>query len=154
MSKTVYLYDANGLFTEAYACQESPLEPGEYITPVASLDTTPVFKEGFWPVVTNGKWVNVRDYRGQTIYSSETGAPVVVTEVGDIPEGYSLTAPAKPEPTAEEIAAAVSAARQAAYTAEADPLFFKSERGEGTRDEWLAKITEIRARYPDGVMPG
>lgn len=39
-------------------------------------------------------------------------------------------------------------ARAEAYKQEADPLFFKSERGEVTREEWLAKVEEIRTRYP------
>ena len=38
--------------------------------------------------------------------------------------------------------------RKAAYQAEADPLFFKYQRGEAPREEWLAKVDEIRARYP------
>jgi hypothetical protein len=38
--------------------------------------------------------------------------------------------------------------RAAAYTAEADPLFFKSQRGEATIEEWEAKVSEIRTRYP------
>ena len=40
------------------------------------------------------------------------------------------------------------AKRQAAYTAEADPLFFKWQAGEGTEEEWKAKRQEIRDRYP------
>lgn len=57
--------------------------------------------------------------------------------------------------TADELAAQNQAqleqariSRQAAYTTEADPIFFKSQRGEATQAEWLAKIDEIRARYP------
>jgi hypothetical protein len=38
--------------------------------------------------------------------------------------------------------------RAEAYRLEADPLFFKAERGEVTREEWLAKVEEIRNRYP------
>jgi hypothetical protein len=38
--------------------------------------------------------------------------------------------------------------RQAAYTTEADSLFFKWQAGEGTEAEWLAKRQEIRDRYP------
>jgi len=38
--------------------------------------------------------------------------------------------------------------RAAAYTAEADPLFFKAQRGEATIEEWQAKVAEIRNRYP------
>ena len=35
-----------------------------------------------------------------------------------------------------------------AYRAEADPLFFKAQRGEATTDEWTAKVAEIKARFP------
>lgn len=38
--------------------------------------------------------------------------------------------------------------RHAAYIAESDPIFFKSQRGEATNQEWLDKIAEIDARYP------
>jgi len=38
--------------------------------------------------------------------------------------------------------------RAAAYTAEADPLFFKTQRSEATIEEWQAKVAEIRSRYP------
>ena len=38
--------------------------------------------------------------------------------------------------------------RAAAYTAEADPLFFKAQRGEATLEEWQAKVDEIRERFP------
>lgn len=58
-----------------------------------------------------------------------------------------------PPPTPEQVAAMVSAARSAAYTTESDPIYFKAQRGEATMDEWKAKVDEIKARYPDGVMP-
>ena len=62
-------------------------------------------------------------------------------------------------PYTEEEIAAIEAAnaptqegqeakRKAAYVSEADPLFFMSRRGEATEAEWLAKIDEIKARYP------
>jgi len=38
--------------------------------------------------------------------------------------------------------------RASAYQQEADPLFFKYQRGEATKEEWEAKIEEIRERYP------
>jgi hypothetical protein len=39
-------------------------------------------------------------------------------------------------------------ARAAAYAAEADPLFFKAQRGEVSMDNWTAAVEAIRARYP------
>jgi hypothetical protein len=38
--------------------------------------------------------------------------------------------------------------REAAYKAEADPLFFKAQRGEVTAQGWEAKVAEIKARFP------
>ena len=38
--------------------------------------------------------------------------------------------------------------RAAAYVAETDSLFFKSQRGEVTVQEWQNKIVEIKARFP------
>jgi len=52
--------------------------------------------------------------------------------------------PAKLIPTLEQ----QQAARAAAYAKEADPLFFKAQRGEATMDEWLALVAEIKTRYP------
>jgi hypothetical protein len=43
----------------------------------------------------------------------------------------------------------IEAMRKAAYQDEADPLFFKWQRGESTEAAWLAKIAEIKARYPE-----
>jgi hypothetical protein len=39
--------------------------------------------------------------------------------------------------------------RAEAYRQESDPLFFKAQRGEATRQEWLDKIAEIKNRFPD-----
>lgn len=64
------------------------------------------------------------------------------------------------KPTFDEIAAAwpdvqtaraneaAEAKRAAAYTAEADPLFFYWQAGEGSEQAWLEKRAEIRARFP------
>jgi hypothetical protein len=46
-------------------------------------------------------------------------------------------------------AAQQDAARKQAYQDEADPLYFKWQRGEATQQDWLGKIAEIKARFPD-----
>jgi hypothetical protein len=53
---------------------------------------------------------------------------------------YTPPAPLTPE--------YLSVLRADAYRAEADPLYFKAQRGEATNDEWLAKVAEIKARFP------
>ena len=44
--------------------------------------------------------------------------------------------------------AIAKANREQAYKEESDPLYFKWKRGEATEQEYLAKVEEIRARYP------
>jgi hypothetical protein len=58
--------------------------------------------------------------------------------------GSSWVATPPPAPTTEQ----QQARRGSAYRDEADPLFFKVQRGEATEQEWLDKVGEIRARYP------
>jgi hypothetical protein len=50
--------------------------------------------------------------------------------------------------TALEPARIATENRRNAYIAEADPLFFKAQRGEATMEEWQAKVAEIKARFP------
>jgi hypothetical protein len=50
--------------------------------------------------------------------------------------------------TALEPARIATENRKAAYIAEADPLFFKAQRGEATMEEWQAKVAEIKTRFP------
>ena len=50
--------------------------------------------------------------------------------------------------TALEPARIATENRRSAYIAEADPLFFKAQRGETTVEEWQAKVAEIKARFP------
>lgn len=38
--------------------------------------------------------------------------------------------------------------RMLSYRNEADPLFFKWQRGEATEQEWLDKVSEIKLRFP------
>lgn len=87
------------------------------------------------------------------------------TLVGDEYEGLEWLDKIQPKPTIQEIEAARAAveqadlkkarddARRAAFQSEADPLFFKGQRGEATEQEWLDKVAEIRATFPDVQGP-
>lgn len=66
--------------------------------------------------------------------------------VGWEDNGYRLEQ--APDPTPDEIRALQEAARKAAYQSEADPIFFMTQRGEATIEEWQAKVAEIKARFP------
>jgi len=39
-------------------------------------------------------------------------------------------------------------ALRAALAAEADPLFFRWQRGEVTKADWLTAVVEVKARFP------
>ena len=58
-----------------------------------------------------------------------------------------------PEVEVARANAQAAASRAAAYSAEADPLFFYWQAGEGTEQAWLAKRAEIRDRYPYQEVP-
>jgi hypothetical protein len=74
--------------------------------------------------------------QGKLITADENGKPVLQD---------------RPAPTKAELLATAEAQRAAAYREEADPLFFKYQRGSATKEEWLAKVDEIKARFPDPV---
>jgi len=48
----------------------------------------------------------------------------------------------------EQALATAQRNRASAYIAEADPLFFKVQRGEAAQANYDAKVAEIRTRYP------
>lgn len=49
--------------------------------------------------------------------------------------------------------AAVENARRAAYTVDADPLFFEWQRGDGTEQAWLDAIAAVKAAHPYPPAP-
>lgn len=124
--KIVSQLDHEGYFTNPTIADESPLEPGVFLLPAGAVDFPP-------PAVPAGK---------RALWN---GSGFVFEA---IPQPEPL-----PEPTPEQIAEAVRNARQIAYMKEADPIFFMSQRGEATQEEWLAKVAEIKERFPDGVIP-
>ena len=77
------------------------------------------------PVLTNGKWVQTWE--------------VTNASAEEIAERKA------------ELNAQADRNRINAYREESDPIFFKWQRGEATEQEWLDKIAEIKARYPDIV---
>jgi hypothetical protein len=71
-----------------------------------------------------------------------------------IPEGYEIVAfvpgvgQAREEAYKNNLNIVNENLRKEAYIAEADPLFFKAQRGEATLDEWQAKVEEIKQLFP------
>lgn len=44
--------------------------------------------------------------------------------------------------------AVIKTKRRVAYQEQADPLYFKAQRGDATLEEWQAKVAEIKAEFP------
>ena len=85
--------------------------------------------------ITNGDHAALLEAQsqGKVIQADETGAPVAVE-------------PSSPTP--EQVAQGIAQSRATAYRDEADPLFFKVQRGDAKQKEWLDKVAEIKARFP------
>jgi hypothetical protein len=78
---------------------------------------------------------------------------------------WVVRVPQKPAaPTPEAVAEAAEAdyrsalawreqALREALTQESDPLFFLWQRGEVTKADWLAAVSEVKARYPKPERP-
>jgi hypothetical protein len=114
----IYQTDKNGFFVAIDEADPDPLTPGAWLIPGGCVETAP-------PKLSKGqraKW---------------DGSKWNIIDKTPEPE-------LKPEPTKQE----QQDARQSAFQREADPLFFKVQRGEATEQEWLDKVAEIRARYP------
>jgi hypothetical protein len=87
--------------------------------------------------------VAITDEQHATLMEAQASGKIIVADGKGKPKAVN-----PPEPTAEQLLAQRAANRAAAYRDEADPLFFKAQRGEVTQAEWLAKVDEIKARYP------
>lgn len=53
-----------------------------------------------------------------------------------------------PPLTDDESNALIDVKREAAYRAEADPIYFQVQRGDCENQVWLDKIAEIKLRFP------
>lgn len=116
----VYQTDHEGFYVGPAVADADPLDEGNWLIPAGCItEAPPALLEGQRAQFVNGAWV--------------------VVDPEPAPEPVEPLPPTKAD---------LQAYRHAAYTAEADPLFFKWQAGEGTEEEWKAKRQEIRDRYP------
>ena len=118
----VYQTDHNGFYVGPAVADADPLDEGAWLIPAGCVtEAPPALSEDQRAQFSNGAWVIVDP------------EPVVEPE---------------PEPELPPTKADHEELRRSAYQQEADPLFFMSQRGEATVEEWTAKVAEIKARYP------
>lgn len=57
---------------------------------------------GYVYVFSGTSWSLEEDHRGETVYNTETGEKLIITDIGPYPEGTSTTKPSEPEPSNDE----------------------------------------------------
>jgi hypothetical protein len=122
--KLVCQTDHDGYYVGLTVADESPLEPGVFLIPGGCIDTKP-------PELTENtryKWNNNKWVAEKIIIQQETPEPEIVL-------------------TDEEKLEIKKTDKRIAFQEECDPLFFKWQRGQATKEEWLAKIEEIEKRF-------
>lgn len=90
---TVYSYD--GETREYFSSSVEFLPIGVGVPANSCIDAPGSKKEGF-AIRRNADstgWEYVADHRGETIYSTTTGKPVTVSQLGEYPEGTTTEAP-------------------------------------------------------------
>ena len=116
----VYQTDYEGFYVGPTVADADPLDERVWLIPAGCvIKAPPALLEGQRAQFFNGTWV--------------------VVDPEPAPEPVEQLPPTKAD---------LQAYRQFAYAQEADPLFFMSQRGEATVEEWTAKVAEIKARYP------
>lgn len=132
--KTVHSFDyATGRYLGPVVLTEadmSPLEPGVYLVPGNCVELEPPAYVRSDALQWGGSdWVVI-----------------------DLPQAVEESpAPVK---TIDELNAEVSDLRANAYRTEVDPLYFKWQRGEATKESWLEAIAAIKERYPKATQTG
>ena len=86
-------------------------------------------------------------YEGRQFSVGETYESIVALDDGPIPSQQELDA-LWPEVQHTRAVRAVEAQRAQAYRDEADPLFFRYQAGEATKEEWEQARQAVRDRYP------
>jgi len=88
---TVYNFDPqNGLFTGS---SQEYLAQGIGIPAHSTGEAPPADVPGKACLFLQGKWQQVADHRGETVYSTKTGEEIIVTQPGEYPAGTTLLKP-------------------------------------------------------------
>ena len=103
-------------------------------------------------IIENNRVVNMAAAEEEFAYSQGWVLAPDDADIGDVYSDGVFTkyTPATPEEVSEierQRQEQLKQQRSEAYRTESDPLFFKSQRGEATQQEWLDKVAEIKARY-------
>lgn len=90
------VHPVTGEFIGVGVADPSPLEPHTWLIPAHAYQCEPPTPEpGYAAVKVAGDgWRRVMDYRSVTVYNTETGEAQRWEQLGDLPEGLTVVAPA------------------------------------------------------------
>jgi hypothetical protein len=142
----VYHYDAaTGEYLDATTAQESPLETGVFLLPAyATTIAPPDATTGCARIWDGSAWGQAEDHRGEQGYVD--GVAATVTELGALPDGWSVNAP---EPTEAQATAAKQA--EIATGAEAALASLKAEYCATEITTWDQQYAEATAFTADAA---
>ncbi|MDF7667461.1 tail fiber assembly protein [Orbaceae bacterium ESL0727] len=89
----VLIFNVDSITNEYQDASYEYLPIGVGLPAGAYLDAPKAVDDGKAIVRDGKKWIYLNDYRGQTIYSTETGKESTQNNIGDIPANYTLLAP-------------------------------------------------------------
>lgn len=92
-------------------------------------------------------WRFVEVEAGSDMVQEPSTVEIGATEVVET-QVFRAKTQSEKDAEAADRAEAAKRDRAQAYREESDPLFFKAQRGEATTEEWLAKVQEIKSRFP------
>lgn len=94
-TKIVYQTDHLGILIGSTTADPCPVVVGEWLFPGGCVETPPPSPGEHQVPRWNGKrWELISSYRGLTVYKTLTGEALVIDRLGELPSGYTLSAPA------------------------------------------------------------
>lgn len=91
---TIHHYDAvSGEHLGSGEARLDPVEQQPLVPRNATMTPPPPALAGHAVCFRDGGWQQVEDHRGKTAYATADGAPRVLSELGPVPEGYTLLPP-------------------------------------------------------------
>lgn len=88
------VYDFSAITGEYIGKSDALIAPNTGLPARCTDIKPPKMKSGTVAIFSNGAWTLVDDFRGQTVYSTVSGMPTVVNDLGPLPENSTHLAPA------------------------------------------------------------
>lgn len=135
--KIYHYHPDTGIYAGEGVADESPLEPGVWLVPAnATTNPPPSYTSGAqFAIFTENSW-QVQDIPSEP-------EEVEPTSINTPPFEPSFDFSGEPGSIEYQ-----RKQREFAFKKESDPIFFQAQRNEATMEEWLAKVDEIRQRFP------